>query len=62
MGIESGKLYKADDGEREGLFYINKDKLQQTVDIATKYINEVNNIDIEKIYTLSIWEKAIKNE
>lgn len=48
--------------EREGLFYINTDKLQQTVDIATKYINEVNNIDIEKIYTLSIWEKAIKNE
>ncbi|MFA5633966.1 MAG: ABC transporter substrate-binding protein [Candidatus Dojkabacteria bacterium] len=62
MGVESGKLYKADDGSTKGLFYINKDKLQQTVDIATKYIDEVKDIDTEKIYTLSIWEKATKDE
>jgi len=60
MAQETAKLYQADDGESMGLFYINKTKLQQTVDIATEYIDEVKDIDVEKIYTLSIWEKAIK--
>jgi hypothetical protein len=32
--------------------------LQQTVDIATEYIDEVEGIEIDKIYTLDIWEKA----
>jgi NitT/TauT family transport system substrate-binding protein len=59
MAKETAKLYQADDGESEGLFYINLEKLQQTVDIATEYIEEVKNIDVTKIYTLSIWEKAI---
>jgi len=60
MAQETAKLYQADDGESMGLFYINKAKLQQTVDIATEYIDEVKDIDIEKIYTLDIWEEAIK--
>jgi hypothetical protein len=42
------------------MFYINKDKLQQTVDIATKYIDEVHDINIDDIYTLDIWQKAIE--
>ena len=60
MAQETAKLYQSDDGASRGLFYINKDKLQQTVDIATEYIDEVKDIDISKIYTLSIWEKAIQ--
>lgn len=60
MAQETAKLYQSDDGASKGLFYINEEKLQQTVDIATEYIEEVKNIDISKIYTLSIWEKAIQ--
>jgi NitT/TauT family transport system substrate-binding protein len=60
MAQETAKLYQADDGESMGLFYINKTKLQQTIDIATEYIDEVEGIDIEKIYTLDVWEKATK--
>lgn len=62
MAQETAKLYIADDGATEGLFYINTDKLQQTIDIATQYIDEVEGIDIDKIYTLDIWERAISNE
>jgi len=58
MAEETAKLYQADDGTTKGLFYINTDKLQQTVDIATEYIDEVKDIDTSKIYTLDIWEKA----
>jgi NitT/TauT family transport system substrate-binding protein len=60
MAEETTKLYKADEGTTKGLFYINKDKLAQTVDIAQKYVDEVGEIDIEKIYTLDIWNKAVK--
>jgi NitT/TauT family transport system substrate-binding protein len=62
MAEETAKLYKADDGASKGLFYINTEKLQQTVDIATKYIPEVKDINIDEIYTLDIWEKAVENE
>ncbi len=58
MAKETAKLYNSDDAQTEGLFYINTNKLQQTVDIATQYIDEVEGIDMEKIYTLDIWEKA----
>jgi hypothetical protein len=60
MAQETAKLYQADDGSTQGLFYINRDKLQQTVDIATKYIDEVHDINIDDIYTLDIWQKAIE--
>ncbi len=60
MAKETAKLYQADDGTTEGLFFINTDKLAQTVDIATEYISEVKDIDMSKIYTLSIWEKAVQ--
>jgi len=60
MAQEMAKLYIADDGTTKGLFYINKDKLQQTVDIATEYIDEVSDITTSKIYTLDIWEEATK--
>jgi NitT/TauT family transport system substrate-binding protein len=60
MAQETAKLYQADDGSTQGLFYINKDKLQQTVDIATEYIDEVHDINIENIYTLDIWQKAVE--
>ena len=60
MAEETAKLYSADDGTTEGLFYINSDKLQQTVDIATEYIDEVKDITTDDIYTLDIWEKATK--
>jgi len=62
MAEETAKLYTADDGTTEGLFYINSDKLKQTVDIATEYIDEVEDIDVSSIYTLDIWEKANENE
>jgi NitT/TauT family transport system substrate-binding protein len=58
MAEETAKLYNSDDAQEFGLFYINKDKLQQTVDIATQYIDEVSGIEMDKIYTLDIWEKA----
>lgn len=58
MAQETAKLYDADDAQTEGLFYINTDKLTQTVDIATEYIDEVSGIEVDKIYTLDIWEKA----
>ncbi len=60
MAKETAKLYQADDGLEKGLFYINLTKLQQTVDIATKYIDEVKDIDVESIYTLDIWTEATK--
>jgi NitT/TauT family transport system substrate-binding protein len=62
MAEETAKLYKADDGTSQGLFYINKEKLQQTVDIATEYIEEVSDINIDQIFTLTIWQKATNNE
>lgn len=60
MAQETAKLYIADDGTTEGLFYINTDKLQQTIDIATEYIDEVSDIEMSEIYTLDIWEEATK--
>ena len=58
MAEETAKLYNSDDAQEYGLFYINTEKLQQTVDIATQYIDEVSGIEIDKIYSLDIWEKA----
>jgi NitT/TauT family transport system substrate-binding protein len=58
MAEETAKLYNSDDAQEYGLFYINRDKLQQTVDIATQYIDEVSGIETDSIYTLDIWEKA----
>ena len=58
MAQETAKLYNADDAATEGLFYINTDKLEQTIDIATEYIDEVHDIDINSVYTLDIWQKA----
>jgi NitT/TauT family transport system substrate-binding protein len=58
MAEETAKLYNSDDAETMGLFYINRDKLNQTVDIATEYIDEVHDINLDQIYTLDIWEKA----
>jgi NitT/TauT family transport system substrate-binding protein len=55
---ETAKLYDADDAQTYGLFYINTDKLEQTVDIATEYIDEVEGIVMDEIYTTAIWEKA----
>lgn len=60
MAEETAKLYKADDGTTKGLLYINPTKLQQTIDIATKYIEEVKDIQMDNIYTLDIWRKAIE--
>jgi NitT/TauT family transport system substrate-binding protein len=60
MAKETAKLYKADDGTTEGLFYINTTKLQQTIDIATEYIKEVEGIQMGDIYTLDIWREAIE--
>lgn len=60
MAEETVKLYKADDGTSKGLFYINTEKLQSTIDIATEYIDEVEGININQIYTLDIWEKALE--
>ena len=60
MAKETAKLYQADDGSSKGLFYINLSKLEQTVEIATKYIDEVKDIDVESIYTLDIWTEATK--
>lgn len=60
MAEETAKLYKADDGTTEGLFYINTTKLQQTIDIATEYIEEVEGVQMDNIYTLDIWREAIK--
>jgi NitT/TauT family transport system substrate-binding protein len=58
MAQETTKLYNSDDATTQGLFFINKDKLEQTVNIATQYIDEVKDINVDEIYTLDIWEKA----
>ncbi len=55
------KLYTADDAATQGLFYISREKLQQTVDIAETYVEEVHDINIDDIYTLEIWEEATKD-
>lgn len=57
---EVSKLYAADDAQEKGLFYINRDKLDQTVNIAQTYVDEVGEIDTDKIYTLDVWEKAVE--
>ncbi len=58
---EVAKLTIADDGTSKGLFYINEDKLAQTVEIAETYVEEVTDIDVEKIFTLDIWNEAVKD-
>ncbi len=54
------KLMTADDAADKGLFYINKDKLQQTVDIAEQYVDEVEGIELDAIYTTEVWDKAME--
>ena len=57
------KLFVADAGTEQGLFYIDKDKLTNTVEIAKSFVKEVKEgepITIDEIYTNSIWEEAKK--
>ena len=62
MAREIAKLFVADDATKRGLFYISKDKLQQTVDIATEFVEEVSGIDnLDDIYTMDIWNEAVKD-
>jgi NitT/TauT family transport system substrate-binding protein len=58
---EVSKLMAAEDGQEKGLFYINRDKLDQTVTIAETYVDEVHDINTDEIYTLDIWEEAVKD-
>lgn len=58
---EVARLYAADAGTSMGLFYIDKDKLDQTVDIAETYVEEVEGIIVDDIYTLTVWEEAVKD-
>lgn len=57
---EVAKLTVADDGTAEGLFFIDRDKIEQTVTIAETYVDEVKDIDLDKIYTLDIWKNAVE--
>lgn len=56
-------LYIAGKGTSEGLFYIDKVALENTVKIAEEFVKEVKEgekIDVDKIYTLDIWNEAKK--
>lgn len=55
-----GQLYAADDGTTKGLFYISPEKMEQTVKIAEQYVPDIKNVDVNKIYTLDIWNEAVK--
>lgn len=57
---EVARLVVADDGSTRGLFYINVDKMSQTVEIAETYVEEVEGIQLDKIFTLDIWNEAVK--
>jgi len=59
MKVMAG-LFTADEGTTKGLFYISKPKLENTVAIVEKYVPEVKNIDVNKIYTEEIWNEAVK--
>lgn len=54
------QLFAADDGTAKGLFYINPEKMTQTVKIAEEYVPDIKNIDVNKIYTQEIWNEAVK--
>lgn len=57
------QLFIADAGTEKGLFYIDLDKLENTVDIAKTFVKEVKEgeeIDLDSIYTNDIWEEASK--
>ena len=57
------KLFIADKGTSEGLFFIDEDKLENTVEIAREFVKEVKegeDFNIEDIYTNDIWEEAVK--
>ncbi|MBD3279994.1 myristoyl transferase [Candidatus Dojkabacteria bacterium] len=58
---EVAKLYAGDDANKKGLFYINTDKLAQTVEIAQTYVDEVGEIDMNAIYTDSVWKEAVED-
>ncbi len=55
---EIARLFVSDDAQSMGLFYINEDKLAQTVDIAETYVDEVDAIELDNIFTLEIWNEA----
>lgn len=59
MGVMA-KLFTAGVGREKGLFFIDEKKLKETVKIAEEYIDEVKNIDVNKIFTLDIWNEAVK--
>ena len=55
------KLCVADKGTTQGLFYVDPTKMENTLNIAKAYVKEVkegNAIDVSKIYTNDIWNKA----
>lgn len=54
------QLFAADDGTAKGLFYINPEKMAQTVKIAEEYVPDIKNIDVNRIYTQEIWNEAVK--
>ena len=54
-------LFTAGKGTSEGLFYIDKVALENTVKIAEEFVKEVKEgekIEVDKIYTLDIWQEA----
>lgn len=60
---QMAKLFIADKGTSEGLFFIDEDKLENTVEIAREFVKEVKegeDFNIEDIYTNDIWEEAVK--
>jgi len=55
------KLVVADNGTTQGLFYIDPQKLEKTLNIAQTYVKEVKDgqpIQLDNIYTNEIWTKA----
>lgn len=61
---QMAKLFIADKGTTEGLFFIDEDKLENTVEIAREFVKEVKegeDFNIEDIYTNEIWKEAVKD-
>jgi len=59
MKVMAG-LFTADEGTTKGLFYISRPKLERTVKTVEKYVPEVKDINVDKIYTDEIWKEAVK--
>lgn len=61
---EMAKLFTYGSGSTQGLFYIDRDKLQKTVNIAEQFVTEVSSgqpINLDSIYTMDIWNAAKQN-